>query len=123
LTRAAFSKADHLAVRPSLDRAQVVDLALARLGCPRRVVLNVNQFMAVPAILMETDLIAYMLTSIAERLVVPGLSLERVPFAVRKTEVVMAWNGARTKTPANAWIRKMVAEAASADGARQPVTS
>jgi DNA-binding transcriptional LysR family regulator len=112
LTRAAFSQADHLAVRPSLDRAQVVDEALERLGCPRRVVLNLNQFMAVPSVLKETDLIAYMLKSIADRLLVPGLTIEPVPFAPRRTDIVMAWDRAKTRSPANQWIRNVVTEAA-----------
>jgi DNA-binding transcriptional LysR family regulator len=111
MTKEAFSKVGHVSVRPSLDRAQKIDDMLQALGCPRQVVLNVNQFLAVPSILLESDLVAYMLESIAGVLEQARLRIVPVPFAERRTQVVLTWNKARARDPANAWIRQQVVAA------------
>lgn len=111
LSREGFSSADHVAVRPSLDRARNIDDRLKDLGCPRQVVLNVNQFLAIPAILKETDLIAYMLCSIAEVLIGPGLKIVQVPCAASSTKVILAWSKLRERDAANQWMRRQVVAA------------
>jgi DNA-binding transcriptional LysR family regulator len=114
LSREAFTSARHVAVRPSLDRAQNIDERLRDLGCPRQVVLNINQFLALPAILRETDLIAYLLRSIADVLVAPGLRIVQVPCAARTTPVVLAWSKVRDGDTANQWMRRQVVAAVRA---------
>ena len=111
ITQAQFSAAEHVAVRPSLDRASQIDQTLNRLGGARKVVLNVNQFLSVPSVLMETNLIACLLRSVSHHFDQSRFYFCPLPFSYDPMSVVVTWTRARTEDAANSWMRKQLADA------------
>ena len=100
-----FSSAKHLAVRPSIDRSSQIELTLRELGYRRDVAMNVNQFIAVPSILNETDLIACMLKSVAEQLDQKNVTCLPINFIHMPVEITIAGSAVRASNPGNRWLR------------------
>jgi LysR substrate binding domain len=68
LTLHSFAAAKHLAVRPAGEATNLIDHLLESRGLERRMALTVNQFLVVPAIIGNTDLVATLFQRIAEQL-------------------------------------------------------
>jgi DNA-binding transcriptional LysR family regulator len=106
-----FMSADHLAIRPSLDRISQFEVTLGAWGLSRNVVMNVNQFIAIPPILRETNLVACLLRSVAEHLPQDNLVYQPFPVGGRSVPIVMVWNSVRENNQANLWMRKKLIQA------------
>jgi DNA-binding transcriptional LysR family regulator len=111
LTRTRFIAAAHLAIRPSPEGSSRIDQLLGALGIRRNVVLTANQYLAVPEILRETDLIACLFSSVARHFSTADFHLCPLPFAADPIRVAAAWSRARTQNGANAWLRQRLHEA------------
>jgi len=111
LSAEEFMAADHLAIRPSLDRVSQFEVTLGNWGFSRNVVMNVNQFIAIPPILRETNLVACLLRSVAEHLPKDDLILLPMPIGRRSVPIVMVWSSVRNHNPANQWMRKKIFQA------------
>ncbi len=114
LTLEEFKSAEHLALWPSLDASSEFDKQLKHLGVARSVILNVSQFLAVPALLAQAPLMVCMLATVAEQFSRTSFPLSPMPFPAEPMNVVMAWSRARTDQPANLWMRRRLTEACSA---------
>lgn len=110
LTLQRYLAADHLLVSLSGDPVGIVDTLLAQQGLQRRVAMTVNQFLSVPFLLVQSDLIC----------IVPRIALAKCPlnedlhFALPPLEipysnVSMAWHARADRDAGHAWLRRNVA--------------
>jgi DNA-binding transcriptional LysR family regulator len=110
LTLERYLSADHLLVSLSGDPVGTVDTLLAQRGLQRRVAMTVNQFLSVPFLLVQSDLIC----------IVPRIALAKCPlnedlhFALPPLEipysnVSMAWHARADRDAGHAWLRRNVA--------------
>src|SRR5262245_6827518 len=117
--RRSLSLESFLAEKHALvsDRGRVagnVDYALERLGKTRDVALTLPHFLAVPAIVAETDLIVTLAERIARRFAEPAvLRVLKPPFEVPGFEVSMAWDPSTEGDGAVDWMKEVVASGAS----------
>jgi DNA-binding transcriptional LysR family regulator len=111
ITREAFAAAQHLAVRPSLDIISPIDQRLKQHGVSRKVVLNVTQYLAVPNVLRQFDLVACLFETVAKQFDGREFYFSPMPFALEPMNVVLAWSRARTHHAANTWMRQKLVEA------------
>jgi len=114
LTLERFLAERHALVSARGRVAGNVDDALERLGRTRDVALTLPHFLAVPAIVAETDLVVTLAERIARRFAEPAaLRVLKPPFEVVGFEVSMAWDPSTEGDGAVDWIRAVVATGAS----------
>lgn len=106
---ADFKAAEFLAVRPRHEGASEVDRILASHGVKRTVAITVDQFLAAPPIVANTDLVAFMLRGVMRHLDVTQLNVVPAPVPL-DVEVTAVWNRALTKQPAHSWMRHQLIE-------------
>ena len=105
LTREAFARAGHVAVR--LDgRNTYVENELSRLGLTRRVEVYAPSFIQAPWLLPGTDRIALMHDRLA-RLMAPtlGLAVASPPFGIPAMHEMMQFHAAQEADMGLAWLR------------------
>jgi DNA-binding transcriptional LysR family regulator len=116
LDAAAYARAEHLLVSPAGDARGFADRLLAAKGLTRRVTVTVNQFLAVPALLLQSDLICTYPQRLAERaitahpveLTMLNFPLTPPPGAGR---LQMLWHRRLGEHAALRWLRECVSEA------------
>jgi DNA-binding transcriptional LysR family regulator len=112
LTIEAYAAQSHVLVSPRGDTSGALDRVLADFGLRRRVALLVATYLAVPAALAASDLVAT-LPSRAAALVAAHAELATLPLPVDFSATVsMAWHRRAASEPAQAWFRQMLVEAA-----------
>ncbi len=87
------------------------DVALARIGRERRVVMTLPVFSGVYRVVAGSDLIALLPVALA-RQVAPsvGLDIFLPPVNVPSTRIMMVWHRRMTADPAHKWLRRQIAE-------------
>jgi DNA-binding transcriptional LysR family regulator len=106
LDLAAFCAIDHVLVSPSGGGFHgTVDDSLAALGCSRRVVLSLNTFMLVQAVLAGSDLIATVPARLAQAWA-GDLAVRPPPCEVAGFTVLMGWHPRAHADPAQQWLRE-----------------
>ena len=95
------------------------DLALAERGKKRKVAVVVPSFLAVPGLLIETDLLALIPETVARlhlhrhsAAAARGIVFTRPPIDVPGFDVALAWHSRRDADPATAFLRDEIARAA-----------
>src|SRR5579864_785938 len=112
LTVEAYAAQDHVLVSPRGDPSGALDRILVDYGQRRRVALLVATYLAVPAALAASDLIAT-LPSRAASLVAAHAEIAILPLPIDFAATVsMAWHRRAASEPAQAWFRKLLVEAA-----------
>jgi DNA-binding transcriptional LysR family regulator len=93
------------------------DVALAKIGRERRVVLSVPSFLVLPEVLRSTDLVAV----VPRRLVsdTQGLVLITPPIDVPGFTIVAAWHGRTHGAPGHRWARALLFETCGAARVRK----
>ena len=111
LTMKRYLSADHLLVSLSGDPVGMVDKLLAQQGLKRHVAMTVNQFLSVPVLLAESDLLC-----IVPRTAVKGcglaeslLHITRPPLDLSTLLVSMAWHVRNDRDAGHIWLRNSVA--------------
>jgi DNA-binding transcriptional LysR family regulator len=113
LTVEAYAAQHHLLVSPRGDTTGPLDALLADHGQRRRVALLVATYLAVPAALARSDLIAT-IPSRAAALIAAHADITTLPLPVDlQATISMAWHRRTTTEPAQAWFRGLLIEAAS----------
>jgi len=102
----------HVLVSPRGDTTGAVDRPLAARGLKRRIRLLVATYLALPAVLQATDLIATVPQRTARHIAATGLAIAPLPFDQAVT-VAMAWHRRNARTPAQVWFRERLIEAAA----------
>ncbi|MDG2060979.1 MAG: LysR family transcriptional regulator [SAR86 cluster bacterium] len=85
-----------------------VDLALAKIGTTRRIVLRAQHFLVAPYILDQSNLVMTTSKGFAQSLNLKTLEL---PFKVPKLELHLYWHSSRDADPANRWMRNSILSA------------
>ena len=116
----AFTTLPHLLVTLRDDARGAVDEALARIGRQRRVVATLTRFLAVPAVLAQTDAIATVPARFAAA--ARGCRLHEPPFAIAGWTEELLWRAGADRDPLTAWALAITrAAAATASERREPL--
>jgi DNA-binding transcriptional LysR family regulator len=90
-----------------------VDRALAAIGEKRDVVMSVSNFISLPFLIAESDMIAVVGKRVADRLEgLIGLKIYPVPIAVDGFTMSMAWDVATDQDAGHIWFRDVMRDAA-----------
>ena len=112
LTVEAYAAQNHVLVSPRGDTSGALDRLLVDYGQRRRVALLVATYLAVPAALAGSDLIATV-PSRAATLIAAHAEIAILPLPVDFSATIsIAWHRRTTSEPAQAWFRELLAEAA-----------
>lgn len=104
----------HVTVAPNLDSGIQIDTILAAMGLDRRVMATVSHYIAVPALVRDTDLIAHSRRRLVGLLPgSAGLVAFPIPVPVRVPELsfVQLWHRRHERDPGHRWLRDLVGEA------------
>lgn len=116
LTLDEYVAAPHLLVSPKEDMVGAVDERLAQQNLTRTVAVSVPNFLIVPFVLCNNDLIATLPTQIVSALQQTWtlhtfpLPLEPIHFSID-----MLWHQKQEREPGNLWLRARIAELCSAN--------
>jgi len=115
LTVEAYAAQNHVLVSPRGDTSGALDRILVDYGQRRRVALLVATYLAVPAALAGSDLIATV-PSRAASLIAAHAEIATLPLPVDFSATVsIAWHRRTTSEPAQAWFRELLTQAAGGD--------
>ena len=115
LTVEGYAAWDHVLVSPRGDTSGALDRVLVDYGQRRRVALLVATYLAVPAALAASDLIAT-IPSRAATLIAAHAEIAILPLPVNFSATIsIAWHRRTASEPAQAWFRKLLTEAAGND--------
>jgi DNA-binding transcriptional LysR family regulator len=108
-----YAALSHVLVSPRGDTSGAVDRALAALGLKRRIALLLATYLALPAVLASSDLVATVPRRTAQQIAaVAEIEIMRLTIDL-SVPVSMAWHRRATTEPAQAWFRSLLIEAAS----------
>lgn len=116
LTRESFAQLPHamfkLAARDSTSHEE---LLLRRVGIAPRTRILVEQFLALPTVVEESDCIALLQGRLARAMLRShAIAIHPLPFEQPKLSLTLYWNGTRASDPAHRWLRRaLVAAGAS----------
>lgn len=111
MTRKQFAEGRHAVVHADDNLDDTLEEELREMGLTRRVVLRVQHYLALPAVLSCSDVIVTVPYAIGKSLARMGdLKLVRPPFTARRRIVRQHWHSRFKHDPANRWIRGIVAE-------------
>ena len=106
-----YARLGHVLVSPRGDTTGAVDRPLAAHGHNRRIRLLVATYLALPAVVEATDLIATVPERTARRVAAAGFAIAPLPIELAVT-VSMAWHRRNARTPAHLWFRSLLTDAA-----------
>lgn len=113
LTPKALAGHPALLVSPEGDRYGIGDRLLGQAGLKRRVMLTLPQFLAAPAVLAGTDLVALLPARLAGSLGDTRLHMAELPFVEQPSfGVSLAWHRRDEADAAHAWLRQQLRHAA-----------
>lgn len=115
----AYAAQTHLLVSPRGDTTGAIDRMLVDLGLRRRIALLVATYLAVPAALAASDLIATLPLRIARQIAAVGdIDIRPLPIDLAMT-VSIAWHRRSAGEPAQRWFRSLILDAADDGDALQ----
>ena len=107
-----YAAQNHILVSPRGDTVGAIDRILMDLGLRRRVVLLVATYLAVPAALAASDLVATVPSRTA-RQIAAAAPIEILPLPIdHAVTIEMAWHRRAASEPGQAWFRSLLIEAA-----------
>jgi DNA-binding transcriptional LysR family regulator len=108
----AYAALDHVLVSPRGDTSGAVDRILANFGLKRRIALLVATYLALPAALAASDLVATVPRRTAQQIAaLAEIETIALPIDLAVT-ASMAWHRRATSEPAQVWFRSLLIEAA-----------
>ena len=115
LTLEGYASQSHVLVSPRGDTTGAVDRILVDFGLRRRIALLVATYLAVPAALAVSDLVATVPSRTARQIALTG-KIATLPLPIDLAQTVsMAWHRRAASEPAQAWFRSLLTEAAARD--------
>ena len=109
----AYAALSHVLVSPRGDTSGAIDRALADFGLKRRIALLVATYLALPAVLAVSDLVATVPRRTARQIAAIA-EIEITPLALDlSVPVSMAWHRRAASEPAQVWFRSLLIEAAT----------
>jgi DNA-binding transcriptional LysR family regulator len=108
----AYAALNHVLVSPRGDTSGAVDRSLADFGFKRRIALLVATYLALPAALAASDLVATVPRRTARQIAaIAEIQIMPLPIDLSVT-VSMAWHRRATSELAQSWFRSLLIEAA-----------
>jgi len=109
----AYAALDHVLVSPRGDTSGALDRLLAEHGLKRRIALLVATYLAIPAALAASNLVATVPRRTAQQIAaIAEVAILPLPIEFSAT-VSMAWHRRAAGDPAQAWFRTLLTEAAA----------
>ncbi len=106
---------ENVLVSPRGATTGALDRILVDFGLKRRIALFIATYLAVPAAVAASDLIATVPRRIAEQIAAnAAIAITPLPIDFATT-VSMAWHRRSTGDPAQSWFRTLLTDAATAD--------
>ena len=114
-SRKRFLQAHHAVVLPSGTGHNLVEQTLTELGAAERIVLKVQNFLVLPAIVQGSDLVAWVPRSVARALsgqehIAHDIALLPAPIALPAFIVRQCWHERFHHDAGNQWLRQQVAQ-------------
>lgn len=113
MTLDRFLAAKHLRVAMSPTDLRFVDSKLSQKGLSRTISLNVPQWLLVPALLRESDLVGVVTERFGEKLAGQGVVCRPLPFESPEFDWRIYWQQRHARSDAHSWLRKVIAGVAS----------
>jgi DNA-binding transcriptional LysR family regulator len=111
----AYAAQSHVLVSPRGDTSGAIDRILVDLGMRRRIALLVATYLALPAALAASDLVATVPSRTARQIAATAeVAILPLPLDLEAT-VSMAWHRRAASEPAQAWFRSLLIDAAASD--------
>jgi DNA-binding transcriptional LysR family regulator len=108
-----YAALGHVLVSPRGDTTGAIDRTLSNLGLKRRIALLIASYLALPAALRASDLVATVPYRAARQIAASG-EVEIFPLPiVLSVSVSMAWHRRAANEPAQAWFRSLLIDAAA----------
>ncbi len=108
----AFAARPHALVTPKGDLKGFVDVALAKQGKSRRVVIGISNFATLLSVLPGSDLISTVPDFVGAKLLALGnLALDPLPFVMKPVANALVWRVTVDRDPAEIWFRNLVTSA------------
>jgi DNA-binding transcriptional LysR family regulator len=112
LSLEAYAALDHVLVSPRGATSGAVDRALADFGLKRKIALLVATYLALPAALVASDLVATVPRRTAQQIAALA-EIEITPLPIDlSVPVSMAWHRRAASEPAQIWFRSLLIKAA-----------
>jgi DNA-binding transcriptional LysR family regulator len=112
----AYASQNHVLVSPRGTATGALDSILVDFGLKRRIALLVATYLAVPAALASSDLIATVPRRVAEQIAANAvIAITPLPIDFATT-ISMAWHRRATADPAQSWFRTLLTDAAGMGG-------
>jgi DNA-binding transcriptional LysR family regulator len=109
----AYAALNHVLVSPRGDTGGALDRILVDFGLRRRIALLVATYLALPAALAASDLVATVPRRTARQIAATAeIAIMPLPIDFSMT-VSMAWHRRAASEPAQAWFRSQLIEAAN----------
>jgi DNA-binding transcriptional LysR family regulator len=113
ITAIDYLKAAHITVSSRRTGRSIEDLALAKNGIERQVLVRCQRYEAACQIVARSDMILTMPRSVAETIACKlDLFLVDLPLPISPIDMHVYWHAPREPEPINGWIREMVSIAA-----------
>jgi DNA-binding transcriptional LysR family regulator len=113
LSLEAYAALDHVLVSPRGATTGAVDGALADFGLKRRIALLVATYLALPAALAASELVATVPRRTARQIAdIAEIEIMLLPIDL-SVPISMAWHRRATSEPAQVWFRSLLIDAAS----------
>ena len=111
----AYAAQNHVLVSPRGNPSGAIDQILVDLGLRRRVALLVATYLALPAALAASDLVATVPSRTARQIAAAG-EIEILPLPIDfSLTVSMAWHRRAASEPAQLWFRSLLMNAAQSE--------
>lgn len=111
LTLENYIAADHIGVVGEGHSQRIIDERIRKSGIERRIAFQTQNFMTVPFIVKETDMIAtvpkFLAIQFAEHL---GLKVLQPPFEIEPISLKQYWTDRQRNDPGQIWLRQTIAE-------------
>jgi DNA-binding transcriptional LysR family regulator len=108
-----YAALDHLLVSPRGNTTGAIDRMLLDFGLSRRISLLVATYLAVPAALAASDLVATVPTRVARQIAaIADMAITPLPIDFAAT-VSIAWHRRTASDPAQSWFRSLLIGAAT----------
>ncbi len=114
LSARTYAAAAHALVSVRRDARGQLDRDLAALGLERRIALVVPHMLALPPVLVDSDLVAALPARVARRMTAWDLQTFDLPLTTQPWQVAMLWRPSARLDQASRWLRSEVAAAARA---------
>jgi DNA-binding transcriptional LysR family regulator len=116
LSLESYAEQQHLLVSPRGDTSGALDRILVDFGLKRRLALLVATYLAVPAALAGSDLVATVPRRTARQIAATAaVAVLPLPIDFSAT-IAMAWHRRAAGEPAQSWFRSLLTDAAAEDG-------